>query len=250
MNKIVLKISSYLFIPIVWYLVSDVLGLMEVYLLPNFASVLERLSEILQTSDFYFDFFSSFYRWILGYGLGVLFGICFGLIIGLSNSVKSFFDFPLEFLRSMPVTAIFPLFLIIFGIGDQSKIAMAFMPTFLLMLVNTSYGVTLSDQVRRKMAKVFGANERQIFFKIILMDALPQIFVGLRLALSQSLIVTIVSEMFIGTEFGLGQRVFDSYLTNSVTSLYAFLMVLGLFGYFVNKLLLKLERRAVFWVFR
>jgi ABC-type nitrate/sulfonate/bicarbonate transport system permease component len=124
---------------------------------------------------------------------------------------------------------------------------MAFTPTFLLMLVNTSYGVTLSDRTRRKMALVFGATPIQIFIKVIAMDALPQIFVGLRLALTQSLIVTVVSEMFIGTEFGLGQRVFDSYLTSSLSSLYALLIILGLFGYFTNKLLMLVERKVVFW---
>ena len=101
---------------------------------------------------------------------------------------------------------------------------------------------------RRKMAAVFGASKFQIFrLIIIIMDALPQIFVGLRLALAQSLIVTVVSEMFIGTDFGLGQRVYDSYLTNSVTTLYALLIVLGVIGYGANKLLVFLESRIVFW---
>jgi NitT/TauT family transport system permease protein len=187
------------------------------------------------------------YRWAIGFSLGVSTGILLGLILGLSTRLRSFFEFPLEFCRSLPITAIFPLFLIVFGIDDPSKIAMAFTPTFLLMAVNTSYGVLLTDPTRRRMAAVFGATRFQTFGKIIVMDALPQVFVGLRLALTQSLIVVVVSEMFIGTDYGLGQRVYDSYLTNSVSTLYALLIVLGVIGYLFNRVLLFAEARFVFW---
>ena len=71
-----------------------------------------------------------------------------------------------------------------------------------------------------------------------------------RLSLAQSLIVTVVSEMFIGTDFGLGQRVYDSYLTNSVSTLYALLIVLGTLGYLANRLMVMGERRLVFWAGR
>ena len=75
---------------------------------------------------------------------------------------------PIEFFRAMPVTAIFPLFLLFFGLGDGSKIAMAFFPTFLLMLINTYYGVVLASPERRNMAVVFGATPTQVFKYIVL----------------------------------------------------------------------------------
>lgn len=97
------------------------------------------------------------------------------------------------------------------------------------------------------MAAVFGATPTQVFKYIVLYEALPQIFIGLRLAVSFSLIVAIVSEMFIGTELGLGQRVYDSYLTNNTTSLYAILLVLGLLGYVLNKFISLIETKFIFW---
>ncbi len=246
-KELILKILGFCALPLIWYLMADVFSLSSPLLFPTLKSVLTRLCNILVSESFLIDFSHTVYRWMLGFSLGVITGTFCGLIVGMSINVRKFIEFPLEFLRSMPVTAIFPLFLIVFGIGDPSKIAMAFTPTFLLMLVNTSYGVTLADITRRRMAFVFGASQQDIFFKIITMDALPQIFVGLRLALSQSLIVTVVSEMFIGTDYGLGQRVYDSYLTNSITSLYAFLIVLGIIGYLINKALLMIEKRYIFW---
>lgn len=242
-----LQLTGVLLIPTAWFIAADLLELSSPVLLPSLGSVGRRLVALISDGAMFSDISATLCRWFYGFSLGVICGVLIGLLLGMSVKLRKIFEFPLEFLRSMPVTAIFPLFLIVFGIGDPSKIAMAFTPTFLLMVVNTTYGVTLSDPTRRRMAVVFGANAWQVFRTIIAMDALPQIFVGLRLALAQSLIVTVVSEMFIGTDFGLGQRVYDSYLTNSVTTLYALLIVLGVIGYTANKLLLLLEARFVFW---
>jgi ABC-type nitrate/sulfonate/bicarbonate transport system permease component len=242
-----LQIFGILLIPILWVLAADILQISSPVLLPPLKNVCSRLVALFASGEVLNDISATMIRWGYGFSFGIIAGVFVGLLLGLSSTLRRVFEFPLEFIRSMPVTAIFPLFLIVFGIGDPSKVAMAFTPTFLLMVVNTSYGVTLVDPTRRKMAAVFGANRSQIFYKILIMDALPQIFVGLRLALAQSLIVTIVSEMFIGTDFGLGQRVYDSYLTNSVSTLYALLIVLGIIGYVANKILVSLESRFIYW---
>lgn len=246
-NVLLFKLAGVLLIPVIWGCLSDILGVISPMLLPKFTEVVSRLYLLLASGTITTDLLSTFYRWIIGFSLGVTSGIVVGLVLGMSSRLRAFLEFPLEFFRSMPVTAIFPLFLIVFGIADPSKIAMAFTPTFLLMVVNTSYGVLLTDPTRRRMAEVFGATKLQVFRKIITMDALPQVFVGLRLALTQSLIVVVVSEMFIGTDYGLGQRVYESYLTNAISTLYALLIVLGVFGYLLNKTLLVAEAKCVFW---
>lgn len=239
--------AGFFLLPLLWYVIADVFSLISPILVPPIVSVITRLFNLISNGSIFEDFFATICRWMSGFSLGVMTGVIAGLVLGMSPNLRKLFEFPLEFLRSMPVTAIFPLFLIIFGIGDSSKVAMAFVPTFLLMTVNTTYGVTLSDSTRRRMATIFGAGRLQVFRYVVIMDALPQIFIGLRLSLAQSLIVTVVSEMFIGTDFGLGQRVYDSYLTNSVTTLYSLLIVLGLVGYIVNKLLVMIESRFLFW---
>lgn len=247
MNRLFSHIAGVALLPSLWLLFVDLLQLVSPLLLPPLVVVLKRLSVLLAGGAVYEDLFATLFRWLCGFAAGTCLGVVAGLVLGISSRARRLFEFPLEFMRAMPVTAIFPLFLIVFGIGDPSKIAMAFTPTFLLMTVNTTYGVTLSDATRRRMATVFGASRMQTFRFITTMDALPQIFVGLRLALAQSLIVTVVSEMFIGTDFGLGQRVYDSYLTNSVPTLYALLIVLGIVGYAANKMLVQLESRIIFW---
>lgn len=240
-------IGGFLLLPSIWWLSADILQIASPLLLPPLKAVVERLFTMVIQGSFFDDLTATLYRWVIGFSTGISCGVLVGLILGVSSRLRRLLEFPMEFIRSMPITAIFPLFLIVFGIGDPSKIAMAFTPTFLLMVVNTTYGVLLSDATRRRMASVFGATRLQIFRFIVVMDALPQIFVGLRLALAQSLIVVVVSEMFIGTDYGLGQRVYDSYLTNSVPTLYALLVVLGVVGYLLNKLLLVVESSLIFW---
>jgi ABC-type nitrate/sulfonate/bicarbonate transport system permease component len=235
---------------LLWYLAVDCFALVNPILLPPLKEVVLRLSELLTNGSLARDFLATIQRWTLGFGLGASLGITAGLVLGVTPRLYRILEGPLEFLRAMPVTAIFPLFLMIFGLGDASKIAMAFLPTFLLLLINASYGVFHASLERRRAVQIFGATPWQIFRYVVFFESLPQIFIGLRLALSLSLIVTVVSEMFIGTDTGLGQRIYDSYLTNSVTTLYALLLVLGLVGYVLNKISLSFEKRLVFWAGR
>ena len=230
-----------------WLLAADVSHVASAQLLPPLQDVLKKLWLISANGSLAIDLKDSLYRWAIGFALGAFSGMVVGLLLGVNPRVYKACEFPIEFFRTLPVTAIFPLFLIIFGIGDASKIAMAFTPTFLLMLINTAYGVLHAPPHRGTMAKAFGASPWQVLTKITIFDVLPQIVVGVRLALSLSMIATIVSEMFIGSEHGLGQRIYDSYLTNDVQTLYAVLIVLGVIGYGLNKAVIKLEKRYVFW---
>lgn len=234
----------------VWLAVADVGRLTSPLILPPLTEVLLRLTELSHQETLALDLGYTLWRWSLGFALGVFLGVTGGLVLGVSSTLYRVFEFPLEFLRAMPVTALFPLFLLIFGIGDEAKVAMACLPAGLLLCVSTAAGVRQSDQARLRMARVFGATRLQIFRSVVLFEALPSICTALRLALSLSLVVTVVSEMFIGTDIGLGQRVYESYLTNSIESLYALLLVLGVVGYGLNKVALLLERRFVFWTGR
>jgi len=244
------SLFGFLFFILLWLLAVDVFNFVNPILLPPLHDVIARLGQLITNGSLARDFLATFMRWAYGFGMGATLGVAAGLALGVAPRIYRILEGPLEFFRAMPVTAIFPLFLILFGIGDASKIAMAFLPTFLLMLINASYGVAHASPERRRAVQVFGATRWQIFRYVVFFEALPQIFIGFRLALSLSLIVTIVSEMFIGTDTGLGQRIYDSYLTSSVTTIYALLLVVGTLGYLVNKASMLLEKRFIFWAGR
>ena len=217
------------------------------YLLPSPQAAFGHLAGLLGSSTFYGDVGMTLKRWLLGYALGVLAGAPIGLLMGSSERIYLSLEFLIEFFRSLPVTALFPLYLLAFGIGDAAKIAMVFTATIFVVMINTAYGVFHSSKLRVKMAKTFGASQLQIFLRIRFFEALPGMLVGMRTALSLSLIVVVLSEMFIGTKLGLGQRVFDAYTRNDVVDLYAVVLFLGLTGYLSNRLFIGMERRLAFW---
>ena len=217
-------------------------------LLPSPIQTFDSFVAYLSEVDYWKNILATLYRCLIGLVLGILFGVPSGLILGSQKRLYSFFEFPVDFFRSLPVTALFPLFLLIFGIGDYSKIAMVTVAVYFIMLINSYYAIVQATRQRRMMAKVFKASRFQIFRDIVFMESLPQIFVGIRLSLSTSLIVVIVSEMFIGTEYGLGQRVYDLYSKNLIPNLYANLIIIGLIGYLINRLYYFVERKIVFWV--
>lgn len=168
--------------------------------------------------------------------------------MGSSKRIYAAMEFPFEFGRSLPVTSLFPLYLMAFGaVSDASKVAMVFTGTVFIVILHAAYGVSNASPARTRMARMFGANRWQIFWRITIWEALPDTLGGMRSALSIALIVVVVSEMFIGTVAGAGQRIFQAYQRNSLETLYAIIVFMGVAGYVSNKLFIMIEKRIAFW---
>lgn len=231
----------------IWFVLAE-LKFVDPVLLPQLDKTLIRFFNLIVSGKAFSDLWVTFYETIIGFGIASLFGVITGLIVGAYARVYQTFEIVIEFFRSLPATAMFPLFLLIFGIGSASKIAIAVFISFWVVLLNSAYGVVHSSKTRTKVAKSLGAADWQIFKDITVMEALPQIVVGLRTAISLSLIVVVVSEMFIGSNTGLGQKIYDSYLTYETVNLYAWLLIVGLFGYMLNKFFSFFEKWTLHWV--
>jgi NitT/TauT family transport system permease protein len=170
-----------------------------------------------------------------------------GLLLGYSKAIYESMEVVVDFFRSIPVFCLFPLFLVFFGIGDTAKICTAAWSSSFIILVNTMYGVRNSTKTRRMVAQTMGATKVQILCEVIVPDALPDIVVGMRNGLSLALIVVVVTEMFMGTRFGLGREIFDASMVYQIPRMYAAILVTGLLGYALNKIFVLIERRVVHW---
>ncbi len=223
-------------------------GMASPSILPSPVDSMQRLWTLLSSGKLNSDLLTSAKRWGAGFLLGVLVGSPIGLAMGYSRWINLLFDFPVDFFRSLPVTALFPVFLLAFGIEDASKIAMVATAVAFVMIVTASYGVRQAPYTRQQMAQVFGASRLRRFLDIVLPEAVGQIVTGMRISLGTSLIVVVVAEMFIGSRFGLGQRLYDAYSINAVSDMYAVVVLVGVIGYFLNISFRFLERRLVFWV--
>jgi ABC-type nitrate/sulfonate/bicarbonate transport system permease component len=232
---------------LIWWTIS-ITGIVSPLLLPPPLAVGQNLTSLLLNGTLNNDISSTVYRFAIGYTGGVISGIPIGLLMGMSRLSYQLLEFPVDFFRSIPVTALFPLFLLCFGIGDASKIAMVWMAVIFIIIVNAAYGVIQAPKKRLQMARSFRANRLQIFRDIIIWESIPQIVVGMRIALSTALIVVIVGEMFIGTQYGIGQRLYDAYSKSLTEELYSMILIVGTIGYLANKLFLLAEQKLLFWV--
>jgi NitT/TauT family transport system permease protein len=233
----------------IWFVVQQA-HVASSTLLPSVQETFLKIVSLIYTGDVLKDFVPTLERTMIGLVLASCSGVGLGIFLGSQKKIYSMFEVLIDFFRSLPATAMFPLFLLAFGIGDGAKIAMAWFISFWIILVNTIYGVNQGSKVRLKVAQSFGATKNQILWKVVFMDALPQIVIGIRVGLSLSLIAVVVSEMFIGSNTGLGQKIYDSYLMYEISSLYAWLFVTGATGYILNLIFLKWEKKYIHWVGR
>lgn len=230
----------------VWLAISH-LGLVDRLLLPTPENVLRKLISLFVTGEIWPDLGRTVIRWACGLGIGIVVGVPVGLLMGASPRVYASLEIIVDFFRSIPVTAMFPIFLVFFGLGEDSKIAIAAWVTILYVLINTLYGVRHTSESRRMVARVFHATRWQVFTKVIFPEALPHIFVGMRISVSMSLVLVVAAEMIMGTSVGLGKRIFDSGITYAVSEMYATIVLAGVLGYVSNKFFVSVEKRVVHW---
>lgn len=186
-------------------------------------------------------------RTLLAFAVAV--GVCvpLGLMLGSSVRLYRSLEFVIDFFRSTPASALFPLFLVILGVGENTKVAVAAFGAGLLILFNTAYGVMNARKTRQAAARVMGASPVRVMTGVTLLESLPQTFVGMRSGVSFSLVIVIVAEMFIGSTDGLGQRVINAQSIFNMPEMYATIFAAGALGYALNLIFIVIERRFIHW---
>src|SRR6266436_2712884 len=193
------------------------------------------------------DFLKTVERTVLSTLIAAVIAIPLGILLGSSERVYRSVEFVVDFFRSTPASAMFPLFLVLFGVGDRTKISVAAFGAALVILFNVAYGVMNARKTRILAAKVMGASRIRVLWDVMLLESLPQTFVGLRNGVSLALVIVVVAEMFIGSTDGLGQRVFEAQQLFDMPDMYAAIFAAGALGYGLNLLFLTIERRFVHW---
>jgi sulfonate transport system permease protein len=194
-----------------------------------------------------FDFAKTVYRTAASTAIAAVIAIPLGILLGSSEQLYRSLEFVIDFFRSTPASAMFPLFLVLFGVGDETKISVAAFGAILVILFNVAYGVMNARKTRLLAAKVMGASRLRVLFDVMLMESLPQTFVGLRNGVSLALVIIVVAEMFIGSQDGLGHSVFEAQQLFDMPRMYAAIFAAGVLGYGLNLLFLMIERTFVHW---
>lgn len=236
--------------PLVLFIVWDVVvraGLIKAILLPPPLATLEVLITGLLGGALLTDFLVTVWRTVQAFFIAAAVGMPLGVLLGSNEKAYRSVEFLIDFFRSTPSSALIPLFLLIFGVSDINKVAIAAFGAFLIVVFNSAYGVINARKQRVMAAKVMGASRWQIFKDVLVWESLQPSFVGLRSAVSMALVIVIVAEMFIGSDNGLGHRIIDAQQVLNVKTMYAAILAAGALGYALNVLFLVVERKIVHW---
>lgn len=221
--------------------------LVDAFFLPDPWMVIKTMLDLLASGAIIGDIVATIERVGLSFMIAIAIGIPVGLMLGGSERIYRSVEFIIDFFRSIPATALFPLFLLVFGITDVSKIAVAAFASALIIIFNTAYGVMHARKSRTLAVRIMGASRTQIFRLVTFWESLPQTFIGLRSAVSLSLVIVIVTEMFIGTSVGLGRRIIDAQITYEIPTMYAVILLTGIIGYALNLFFVLIEKRYLHW---
>ncbi len=231
---------------IAWDLVVR-LGFIKPILLPTPWATLGALFTGLAGGPLLLDFAVTVMRTLEAFLIAAVIGVPLGVLLGSNEKAYRSVEFLIDFFRSTPSSALIPLFLLIFGVSDINKVAIAAFGALLIVIFNSAYGVINARKQRVMAARVMGATSGQVFKDVLIWESLQPTFVGLRSAVSMALVIVIVAEMFIGSDSGLGHRIIDAQQVLNVKSMYAAILAAGALGYLLNVLFLVAERKIVHW---
>jgi len=242
----VLPVIGPLLLFVAWDLVVR-FKLVSPILLPTPAATLLTLLSGLFRGTLLNDFLHTVWRTLQAFAIAAALGMPLGVLLGSNERAYRSVEFLIDFFRSTPSSALIPLFLMIFGVSDVNKVAIAAFGALLIVLFNSAYGVINARKQRVMAARVMGASRLQVFKDVLVWESLQPSFVGLRSAVSMALVIVIVAEMFIGSENGLGHRIINSQQVMNVRDMYASILAAGALGYALNVLFLMIEKRIVHW---
>jgi ABC-type nitrate/sulfonate/bicarbonate transport system permease component len=181
-----------------------------------------------------------------GYGIAIVVGISLGMLLGLVPLIARALGPPLEFLRAVPPPVLIPVAILVFGIGNEMKVFVIVAGCVWPILLNTIDGVRGVEPTMLEMSRSYGLSRARLWSRVLLPAALPQVFSGLRAALSIALILMVVSEMVASTN-GIGFFVLDAQRTFAIPEMWSGIILLGVLGYTLNGLLMLAERRILRW---
>ncbi len=222
------------------------LGWVPSWFLPVPSHVLQTLWSMTASGEIPYHMGVSMARAASGYLVASIVGIGMGLLIAWSAAIEDFFDPLIELIRPLSTFALIPIFFLWFGIGNTSKVMIIFKACFFPIVLNTIAGIKGVDAKLIQAARSLGANERQVWFRVLLPAALPTIITGLRISTAIALMALVGVEM-ISSDSGLGFLVIDAQRTFDTERVFAGIIVLSLLGFGVDRLARLIQGRLLGW---
>lgn len=243
------NITYYTLSPLIFFLIWEILsrtGFIDIRFFPAPSQIFVHLFTVSPDEGIIRDILASLYRIGVGYLLGALTGISLGIAMGLSRLLRNSCYPLIAMLYPLPKIALLPLIMLVFGIGDLSKIVVVFIGSFFLILLSTLNAVDQLPRVYYDLARVNTLKKSAFIKSVIFPASLPGIFSGLRLAIGYSLVIVVAAE-FSGANEGVGYLIWQSWETFSIRSMYAGIFVIAFLGIAFSFIIDIAERKALHW---
>lgn len=240
-----MAIASPLALLLIWEVAAQV-QLLDPRFFPAPSSVAREFIDLTLSGELPINIGWTVQRVMIGFVCGAVPAVLLGLVMGLSPMLNALLRPTIAALYPIPKIALFPLIMMIFGLGETSKWVIVGVAVFFQVFFSTLAGVLNIERIYLDVAANFGAGRWQAYRTVALPAALPFIFTGCQLGLGMALIVVVVAEQF-GTKVGLGFMIWRSWQIFEVRDMFVALIAVALLGYGSQIAMLELERRLVQW---
>jgi len=218
---------------LIWQLLSTFI--FNPFLIPPPLEVIRTAIPMMMSGEIFADVSISMSRILVGFFSGSLIGVIFGVLLGRIRLLHDLLDPIMELLRYLSPTAMIPIAVIWFGIGEMSKYFLIFWGTFFIVLINTTAGVWRAPITRQRAAECLGANRLQIFLMVVIPSAVPYIVTGMRVAMASSFMSIIPAEI-LAADSGIGYLLQKSSMLLQTNRIFVALLTICILGFAVDRL--------------
>lgn len=243
-SRYLLEITVPIALIVVWWFAGEV-GLHSFYF-PTLRDISRSFAETWLFERVGADVVPTLSAIALGYAVSVIAGVAVGLALGTMPRVHEFFTPLLDFFRALPSSAAVPIFIVLIGAGMSMKIAVVMFAALWTIVLNTSDAVASVDPVVRETSLSYHLRPWDRLVRVVLPSAAPQIVAGMRVALNQSIIMVIISEI-IASSAGIGYYIENAQWTYNITGMWSGLLLIGIIGFVLNKVFQLFEYRVLAW---
>ena len=241
-KKLLIFLSGLIIVQIVFVVISS-----DNTFLPSPLEVLVAFIIQLQQGEIILDILMSLKRVLIGFALSIIVAVPLAILCCysryLNNTIKPF----VEIIRPIPPIAWIPISILLFGLGDQSAYFIVFLGAFFPIFTNSYFGAVSLPKIYRNVARTFEIDNSIFIRKILFYFSLPYIFTGLRIGIGMAWMSVIAAEL-IGAQSGLGYFIQLNRLLLRIDNVVLGMVLIGMVGYILTKLLMILEGMAMPWM--
>jgi NitT/TauT family transport system permease protein len=236
-----------MFALVFWALAWEIVGRAElVFLLPPFTHVLAALAELVQSGKFQAATLLTFESFALGIGLAIFLGVPLGILMGRVEAADKLFGIWVNVFVSAPLTALVPVIMILFGLGQTTIVVTVFLFAVWIIVLDTQVGIRQVSPSLLEMARSFGAKSFDLYTRILLWAALPEILAGVRLGLIRAVKGVVIGQLLVSI-IGYGE-LFELYSRNFLMAqFWALTILLFAFAMLAAELVGWAERKVEFY---